>query len=245
MKKIYLILLLFCISATSFAATDTSNLAIHHSVMAGDTVFIKATNPPQMYLRYDFINLGPDTLAGTDTMFLYSPYGVITLLLPAAGIPVGDSVYFLDTIGFTSGPADGPFQWCDSIWAKHNNNTVVYDPNLANNKLCTSVQIKNLVATAVPGNLTASHNGGGQTLDVYPNPATNMVSFDYVFPNMLTDVNVYVTDLVGRRVFQRDLGKMTGSNKVSLDLSSLGSGMYLIEMRAGNVRSVGKLSIQK
>lgn len=248
MKKIYALLAFaFLFSARASASPDTANLVVMHSVQTNDTVFIDSPSAPNFYVMYRFTNLGPDTLATTDTLFMNTPYAnYYFLLTTVGGIGVGDTINFLDTVNFVSGPPDGTIPWCDSIWAKHNNNTVITDPNLQNNKVCNNVIVHHITTTGIGEKLVAGPKYKGQAiLGLYPNPANNSFNFDYEFPVYGTDATVYVMDLAGRVVRQQSLGRMNGTKKVSVDVSSLSTGTYFVELRANNVRSIGKLSIQK
>jgi len=249
MKKIYTLLAFAFLCITrAVASPDTADLVVMHSVQTNDTVFIDSPSAPNFYVMYRFTNLGPDTLSTTDTLFMNTPYANYYFTLASVGgIGVGDTINFVDTVNFVSGPANGPLPWCDSIWAKHNNNTVITDPNIQNNKTCNNVIVHHIThATGINEKLVAAPKYKGQpTLALYPNPATSTFSFDYEFPIYGTDATVYVVDLAGRVVTQQSLGKVNGAQKVSVDVNALSSGTYFVELRANNVRSVGKLSIQK
>jgi hypothetical protein len=53
-----------------------------------------------------------------------------------------------------------------------------------------------------------------------------------------------MTDLSGKSVIVRDLGVRNGSQIENIDLSNLASGMYILEIAAGNKRSVQKVSVK-
>jgi hypothetical protein len=248
MKKIYTLLaLLFMIVARASASPDTANLAIIHSVHTNDTVFIDSPTAPNFYVTYKFTNLGPDTLATTDTLFMNTPYAAYYFLLTTVGgIGVGDTITFNDTVNFVSGPANGTIPWCDSIWAKHPNNTVIFDPNLQNNKTCNNVVVHHITHTGISEKLTVGAKYRGQPmLSLYPNPANSNINFDYEFPAYDVKATVYVMDLAGRVVAQQELGSMHGTQTVNVNVNSLSTGTYIVEMRANNIRSIGRVTIQK
>ncbi|MBL7718174.1 MAG: T9SS type A sorting domain-containing protein [Flavipsychrobacter sp.] len=241
MKKIYFFVAALFSAFTSFAQAD---LAILHNVQNGDTIKIMSTNPPQYALVFGFTNYGPNALTSTDTLFLATPYQTIKLTLPGTGLPVNDTVFFLDTVGFTSGPATGPGQWCDSIWAKNVNSVVIADPVMSNNKLCSSIYILNLT-TSISETFGSTKNGPGVSrMEIYPNPAVNSISFSYEAsePGRAT---VTITDITGRKVYQEDLGQVYGAKQATINTSSLTQGIYIVELSVNNTKYIGKVVIQK
>lgn len=243
MKKLYFLLSALLISLSSFAQAD---LQILHNLQAGDTIKIKPTNPPQYNFAYGFVNHGPNALTQTDTIYLRTPYttpGFFTLTLPAAGVPVGDTVYFLDTVGFSSGPASGPMPWCDSIWAKNSTNAIIPDTGMSNNELCTTVNILNLTAS-ISETFGAVPSATVVNLNVYPNPAVSSISFDYNVPVHMP-VSVAVYDVVGRKVYQEDLGQQIGSQKKTVNVSNFTNGIYMVELLIDGQKHVGRVLVQK
>jgi hypothetical protein len=78
---------------------------------------------------------------------------------------------------------------------------------------------------------------------VYPNPARASVtcSFRLGSPESMA---LTITDLKGRQVFYRDLGMLPrGENRITLDLSGLGNGLYNCRLTNGTVHVVQKLEI--
>ncbi len=241
MKKLYTLAALFMLSVTSaFAQAD---LAILHNVQNGDTIEIATTNPPQYVFAYAFVNHGPNALTQTDTLFLSTPYTVFKLTLPPAGLPATDTVYFYDTTGFNQGPATGPSQWCDSIWAKNSSNAIIADPVMANNKLCNSIYILN-TPVSISEKLGGSKGSTTASLNVYPNPAVSSVSFDY-YSNSYNEATMIVTDITGRKVYQENLGNVNGAQKATINVNNFSNGLYIVELRVGNTKQVGKFSVQK
>lgn len=242
MKKLYTLAALFMLSVTSaFAQAD---LAIIHSVQTGDTITVDATNPPAEIFGYSFVNYGPNALTQTDTLFLRTMYtqGYFVLTLPVAGLPVNDTVYFYDTVAFTGGTQPtGNLNWCDSIWAKNSSNAVIVDPTPSNNKMCHVVYLNN-ISLSVGEQFTTSKSGA--SLNVYPNPASTSINFDY-YANSFADASVLVTDVTGRKVHQQKLGNVQGAQKATIDASNFSNGLYIVELRVGNTKQVGKFSVQK
>jgi hypothetical protein len=82
------------------------------------------------------------------------------------------------------------------------------------------------------------------SLTVYPNPATDNINFEFSL-DKTSPVTVRVADVTGRTVLTKDLGKVSqGSQKVSLDVSSLKSGVYMIELNSDGRRAISKFNVK-
>ncbi len=79
------------------------------------------------------------------------------------------------------------------------------------------------------------------SLNVYPNPANDNLKFNYTFQKNV-DVTVIVRDAVGRVVLTQDYGKMIGSQDFTVNVSSLNSGLYTIEMGTSYESAISKFS---
>lgn len=244
MKKLYsfaILLMLAC--STSYKSSAQTDLGILHNIQDGDTIKIMTTNPPQYVFVWGFVNYGPNALTQTDTLFISTPYITYKITLPPGGLAVNDTTFVADTTGFNSGPATGPSQWCDSIWAKNSSNAVIADPVMGNNKLCNTIYILN-TPSSIGDKLNGSKSSNVAKLQVYPNPAVNAANFDY-YTNNYSEAFVSVTDITGRQVYKKDLGSGQGARKANLDIAGLSNGVYIVELRAGNIKQVGKFVIQK
>ncbi len=237
MKKLYsLVILLMLACSTSYKASAQTDLEIIHYIT--DTIECGNQTPAYIFY-YQFINNGNVALTQTDTIVLSTPYMTIQLLLPQTGLPVNDTVTFIDTVGF--GPTFSPtqqVQWCDSIWAR--SGAIIMDPDLTNNKTCDAMQIINNPASVK--NVATRIND--EALYVYPNPATNAISFDY-YGNSMQETVITVTDITGRKVIRKSLGKMNGAQKADVDVSTLTNGIYMVELNSGYKKQTSKFVIQK
>ncbi|GEM_PF-332864 len=84
-----------------------------------------------------------------------------------------------------------------------------------------------------------------ETISVYPNPATNKIGFNYNFATNTT-ATVNVTDVTGRTVIVKELGKqVVGQKEFTLDVSALSNGMYYMELVTDEKRAVSKFNINK
>lgn len=245
MKKLYFLLSATLISLSSFAQTD---LGIVNLVQTNDTFVIQTTGGPTYTFSDTFFNLGPTALSVTDTIFFRTPYHqpYIRLTLPVGGLPVGSSVYFNDTLSFVSGGIPtGPYSgWCDTVWAKNVNSVVITDALQGNNKTCKTVYIKNNTLGIGSQPIVGSSASNGKMLNVYPNPATNLISLDY-YSNNINDACIMVSDIMGRKVYQKNLGAVSGAQKVDVDVNNFSNGIYIVELRVGESKQVGRFVIQK
>lgn len=81
-------------------------------------------------------------------------------------------------------------------------------------------------------------------LSVYPNPASTIVTVDYLLLKPYKTAKIVVTSTTGATFKTIDLKQMSG--KYELDLQMLNSGVYFIELRADNeLISVKKLIVNK
>jgi flagellar hook assembly protein FlgD len=83
------------------------------------------------------------------------------------------------------------------------------------------------------------------TISVFPNPTAN-VSNLVIDLKSNANVNVNIVNGIGQVVKSFDFGFATaGSNSFSMDLSTLSTGIYVIQMNIGGEVATRVLSIQK
>lgn len=82
-------------------------------------------------------------------------------------------------------------------------------------------------------------------MDVYPNPATTVVSVELNLPDR-QDVRINVFDFAGRLIMTRQTGQLpAGIQEVELNISSLQEGTYLMQCTAGQLSGSKKLIVVK
>jgi len=82
----------------------------------------------------------------------------------------------------------------------------------------------------------------GVSLNVFPNPASNQISFNYDFKTA-TEASLRITDIAGRVVKTITLGKQNaGSKTFNVDIAGLNNGMYYIELATESTRSISKFT---
>lgn len=244
MKRIYLLMILFvAIAAQSYGQTDLR--LIHLNLKTGDTIRYTSKGERGRIVAWGFANDGPNALSqATDTILLKRAYtkgggNVVRLSLPTGGLPVGDTVYYTDTVYFSTAAATQPWDWCDSIWARSSMVTIS-DPQLSNNEDCPKVYFKEYENAAI-GDVDGDNNG----IAIYPNPATSTVNVRYNFVNK-ADGRLLIKDLTGRTVHNQQLGaNLSGEQVFNVDISSLASGMYIMELYANDDKMVSKFNVAK
>jgi hypothetical protein len=236
MKRIFTLLAVMLSFGTAVNAQN-SDLQVLNTLKAVDTVKFSSMGQYGKIYQLGFVNNGPDPLLSSDTIFLRNPLFPTQLRLnlgAVGGLPVTDTVYFTDTIRVTVQQTPNPFPWCDSIWAKRLGGTLITDPNLANNKRCVSLRFIQVPNVSV-GNVAGAEKGG---LSVFPNPANGTLNFSYAFGNNAA-ASVVLRDLLGKVVLNQDLGKgLTGKQTYSLDISTLQSGTYFLELSTDGIKAV-------
>jgi hypothetical protein len=85
--------------------------------------------------------------------------------------------------------------------------------------------------------------GVGLDLRVYPNPSDGRFNITFNAP-VAEKVNLTIMDLTGRKAFESDFEAVVGDNEIPVDLSGVGSGVYLVKFRQGAVTAITKVSMR-
>lgn len=83
-----------------------------------------------------------------------------------------------------------------------------------------------------------------KSLNIYPNPSTGLVSLEYDLVHH-TPIKVEISDVVGQVVMSRELRAASGAQRQTLDLGSLGNGMYILKLDAGNYQATRTITLSK
>lgn len=67
---------------------------------------------------------------------------------------------------------------------------------------------------------------------VYPNPAQNLLYFDYFANNIHNSFEIVITDLQGKKLKTKSITPYNGEHQVLLDINSLSSGVYIFYIQA-------------
>lgn len=68
--------------------------------------------------------------------------------------------------------------------------------------------------------------------NAYPNPAKNMVSFDYNMPNDVQTASVAIYNMMGQEVLKQDLN--IGDSRLDVNVSDLADGVYFYSLIVNN-----------
>lgn len=83
-------------------------------------------------------------------------------------------------------------------------------------------------------------------LTIYPNPASDNIHLDFAMDRTVNNAQVRISDVTGRTVMTQNMGKVAaGEHNVTLDVSSLTSGLYFVQLNADGMRGVAKFTVTK
>jgi hypothetical protein len=248
MKRIYLLALLFIASATAFAQGPDLQLTNQVRTWQGVNVQLisanSSDNKAQDSFYYSTKNLtGPDLQTG-DTLH-FRAYRISKNYYFVLDKPLKkDSsrvVYATEHVVPGSSQTKSEtktIQWCDSVWVTRPSVGVIVDPNTANNKSCVNVTATYWITSVNDVNLSAN------TMTVYPNPASSRINVKFDFGANATG-NLAVRDILGKVVYQQDLGKnLAGEKEFTIDASNFSSGIYFVELTANEAKKVAKVTVQ-
>ena len=106
--------------------------------------------------------------------------------------------------------------------------------------LVTGSQNYSLIITGIQNTLGIEDQVGVSGLQVWPNPAINLLNIGMDSINPKDDVFVALFDIQGREVLQKQISQSDLSSTMSLDISLFSQGMYLVNVRQGNKQMTAK-----
>jgi hypothetical protein len=129
----------------------------------------------------------------------------------------------------------GSHNWSASAESVNDENTlIIHDATIAN--------LFHQEFTARYNELTLSTSEAVELeLNVAPNPANDWVNMEFAGLGGSALITFY--SLEGKVVQQLNIQSFRGANALTLDISSLPRGFYLLEYREGNQKGVQKLSV--
>ncbi len=201
-------------------------------------------------LLFDIENLSTDeNLIEGDTLFVHTPlqeanqYSMVPLTSP---INAGETVRFTGGVlrNINENEEDQVIaQFCINVGgpAQMEIGGTWENPNIAEQSCATNITLE-----GKPGVSINSVKASAEELNLYPNPATTEVKFN-VSLDKAENVIVSVKDITGREVLRHDFGTVAAGQTapMTLNLSSLNSGMYFVELSAGERTAMGKVTISK
>ncbi len=93
-------------------------------------------------------------------------------------------------------------------------------------------------------NITGTSELAGLEIKVFPNPAVNQASVN-IKGNYKGIVSLSLYDITGRMIQSQNMSAAAGSVSITLDLSNLESGIYLLRINNGGVNQEVKLSVSR
>lgn len=228
MKKIYSLALLMMLAVGAFAQRDIS------------VAITNPTNGQNIQTQTPFnLNLVVTVVSGTinpvDTVLytfngsnFYGRFGMTK--------NQGDTIQFSRSLQYDSTATSGTKNFC-VLAAIYVNGALEQDPDTTNNTNCVSLNVQNV---GIGNGPVATAAQISKTLSIAPNPANNVISFD--FAAISNDkVQARVVDITGRTVLVQEFAAYTGKNDFKLDISGLNSGVYMVELSQDGQSSKGKL----
>ena len=81
------------------------------------------------------------------------------------------------------------------------------------------------------------------SLSIFPNPVSSSATINFDLVNQV-DAIINVTNIVGQKVYSKDLGRlMSGAHTEQIDMSSLGNGLYLVQIRLNDEVVTKKITV--
>jgi hypothetical protein len=116
---------------------------------------------------------------------------------------------------------------------------------VASNSFTIEVPALSTTAVLLKATVTgiSERNDKMPELNVYPNPANDMVNID-LKSGLTEPAEIAISDLMGRRI-KHTVANFDGFSPVSLDISELTEGVYILSVQNNQFRSVRKFSVVK
>ncbi len=224
------------------------------------------------WVRVNITNLGPEAIAMDDSFRFefngsilgFAATDFVGITKTGVDVPVdssiaingyvlnGSTIGSLGTINIPNGTTITDFTAVTYGWS---GTGFFNDPGTTTNATFDSltdispegnnVAQRNSITINEASGINMFDNLNKESLEIFPNPATSTVNVNYSF-NTTTPASIRVTDVTGRVVLNKDLGKQTpGAQQFSIDVSALNNGIYTIELVTDQQRAISKLTISK
>jgi hypothetical protein len=83
----------------------------------------------------------------------------------------------------------------------------------------------------------------GLRLNVYPNPAKSMIRIKFAVPLPEGSI-IYIFDLMGRKVMEKSFNRGNVKSEITVDVSSLQKGLYIVKLISGIVNASAKMVVE-
>ncbi|HXU28080.1 MAG TPA: T9SS type A sorting domain-containing protein, partial [Bacteroidia bacterium] len=159
------------------------------------------------------------------------------LVAPSASVCLNSSVT-INASGLSS------YSWTPSGSLNMNTgNSVVASPTVTTVYVVTgydgSTCKTSTSLTVTVSNCTGIDNvSNNSNISIYPNPSTGLVTVS--IPSVNETTTLYITDMIGKNVFKSSVKDAN----ISLDLTNLNKGLYMLIISNGQTKHIQKLIIQ-
>jgi hypothetical protein len=260
MKKLFTKSFLALSAITLFTVSNTNAQTIKNLDLA-ITTFTSPTNNQEVAfgenfdVSFNIKNNGPAAIAATDTIYYIRQGDQNGTVYMAQGLTIASGATSLVNVGqftnqnntqqdqngsicFILVPQSAIFRMPqgggDTVFA-----TVTYnDTDTSNDKGCVNVTLKKAVSILDANNTISA-------LDIYPNPATDIINFKITL-DQPQEVVANILDATGRLVMTKNFGKINGGQEehLQINLDKLSAGLYFVDLRAGDYKAKGKVTIK-
>lgn len=196
----------------------------------------------QYNVTVSLTNNGPDNLLQGDTIYYnISPMFALSLkpfYLPQAIAPGASATMTLESpINNNQNDIDVTAPYCLKVVSNAEHKGLFIDTAVtSNNTDCNSVTLRPTGSGTAVKDIAAVT----EILNFYPNPAQDNIRIKFESAKA-APVHLIVRDITGRILQQQDFGKVTGLSTLPLNITGLSKGLYVVELRAGDRKIVGKL----
>jgi hypothetical protein len=84
-----------------------------------------------------------------------------------------------------------------------------------------------------------------RTLQVFPNPTTDQVNVSFRLNGLGEDVDLVVSDVLGRTVYTESIQNIAGQYNRAVSLAGRPDGLYLLQLRVGDQLVTRKIILQE
>jgi len=84
-----------------------------------------------------------------------------------------------------------------------------------------------------------------RTLQVYPNPTADIVNIEFLMEGWAQDIELVISDLLGRTVYQDVVGGFEGTYNRQVNLGKHAGGVYILQLRMGEKVTHRKIVLRK
>lgn len=100
--------------------------------------------------------------------------------------------------------------------------------------LVSGSQNYSLIVSGIQNTLSVEDQPVDNGFVIYPNPATNVLNVSFNETNQFEDAVITIYDIQGRTITQRKVNQFDLSQVITLDVSGLNSGMYIVNVNQGS-----------